>query len=170
MAIYRFHLDVDVPRQIVAERLRAVVGDKPSFWKSLFTGWWSRDPTSPPLIGIVDDDSFRVRRDIRYQNSFLPLVWGRFTSTPTGTRVNVIMFIHPLVALFMVFWLGTVGHIAFRGASDSPIVWGMFVFGVALTAGGFVPEAIKARRLLSEAMHDATINPVQRHAHLDNWR
>ena len=115
MPIYRFHLDVDVPRQIVADRLRAVVGDKPPFWKSLFTGWWSRDPASPPFVGIVDDDSFRVRRDIRYRNSFLPLVWGRFMSTPTGTRVNVIMFIHPLVALFMVFWLGTVGYGAFPG-------------------------------------------------------
>jgi hypothetical protein len=164
MPIYRFHLDVNVPRQIVADRLRAVVGEKPPFWKSLFAGW-SRDPTSPPFIGIVDDDSFRVRRDIRYRNSFLPLVWGRFVSTPIGTRVNVIMFIHPFVALFMVFWLGTVGHIAFRGAPGSPIVWGMFLFGVVLTVGGFVPEAIKARHLLSDAMHDETINSVQQYAH-----
>jgi hypothetical protein len=140
------------------------VGDKPPFWKSLSTAWWSRDPTSPPLIGIVDDDSFRVRRDIRYRNSFLPLVWGRFVSTPTGTRVNVIMFMHPLVALFMVFWLGTAGYGAFRGVSGSPIVWGMFAFGVALTVGGFVPEAIMAKRLISEAMQDSTINSVQRHA------
>src|ERR1039458_9653010 len=116
MPIYRFHLDVDVPRQIVADRLRAVVGEKPPFWKSLLSGWRSRDPGTPPFIGIVDDDSFRVKRDIRYRNSFSPLVWGRFIATPTGTRVNVIMFIHPLVALFMVFWLGTVGHGAFRGA------------------------------------------------------
>ncbi|MGB8918322.1 MAG: hypothetical protein WCC89_15810 [Candidatus Sulfotelmatobacter sp.] len=164
MPIYRFHLDVDAPRQIVADRLRVVVGDKPPFWKSLFTGWWSRDPTSPPFVGIVDDDSFRVRRDIRYRNSFLPLVRGRFISTHTGTRVNVIMFIHPLVALFMVFWLGTVGYGAFRGLSDSPFVWGMFVFGVALVVGAFVPEAIKAQRLISEAMTNATINSVQRPA------
>jgi len=164
MPIYRFHLDVDVPRQIVADRLRAVVGDKPPFWKSLFTVWWSRDPRSP-FTGIVDDDSFRVRRDIRYRNSFLPLVWGRFISTPTGTRVNVIMFIHPLVALFMVFWLGIVGHGAFRGASNSPIVWGMFVFGIALTVGGFVPEAIKAKRIISQALHDTTIKSLRRPAH-----
>jgi hypothetical protein len=159
MPIYRFHMDIDAPRQTAAERLRAVVGDKPPFWKSLSTGWCSRDPAGPPFIGIVGDDSFRVTRQIRYRNSFLPLVWGRFISTPTGTRVNVIMFIHPLVALFMVFSLGTVGHGALRG--DSPIAWGMFVFGVALTVGGFVPEAIKARRLLSETIHDATINSVR---------
>jgi hypothetical protein len=74
------------------------------------------------------------------------------------------MFIHPLVALFMVFWLGTVGYGAFRGLSDSPFVWGMFVFGVALVVGAFVPEAIKAQRLISEAMTNATINSVQRPA------
>ena len=164
MPIYRFHLDVAVPCQIVAKRLRAVVGDEPPFWKSLFTGWRSKDAGSPPFIGTVYDDSFRVRRDIRYRNSFVPLVWGRFLSTPTGTRVNVIMFIHPLTALFMVFWLGTVGHIALRGASDSPIVWGMFAFGVGLTVWGFAPEAIKAKRLLSEAVQDATADSVQQYA------
>jgi hypothetical protein len=71
------------------------------------------------------------------------------------------MFIHPLVAIFMMLWLGIVGHNAFRGASDSPIVWGMFVFGIALTVVGFAPEALKARRLLSEAMHDATVNSLR---------
>jgi len=30
---------------------------------------------------------------------------GRFVSTPTGTRVSVTMFLHPLVALFMVIGL-----------------------------------------------------------------
>jgi hypothetical protein len=43
----------------------------------------------PPFIGSVQDHSFRIRRDIRYRNSFLPLVWGHIVPTPTGTRVIV---------------------------------------------------------------------------------
>ena len=123
--------------------------------------WRARELASPPFIGTVQDDSFRLRRDIRYRNSFLPLVWGRFISTPTGTRVSVTMFIHPLVALFMAFWLGMVGYGALKDRSTPPVVlWGMFIFGLALTAGGFFPEAIKARRLISATVLDSAANTV----------
>jgi hypothetical protein len=161
MAVYRFHVDVDVPPQTVAERLRSIVREKPTFWESFRMAWRARELASPPFIGTVQDDSFRLRRDIRYRNSFLPLVWGRFISTPTGTRVSVTMFIHPLVALFMAFWLGMVGYGALKDRSTPPVVlWGMFIFGLALTAGGFFPEAIKARRLISATVLDSAANTV----------
>ncbi len=164
MPIYRFHIDVDVPPHMVAQRLKAIVHKGPTFWESLRTGWWwrLRYRTGPPFIGTVQDDSFRVRRDIQGRNSFLPLVCGRFVSTPTGTSVSVTMFLHPLVALFMVIWLGVVGRGALVDRSaPHAFLWGMFIFGVALTAGGFIPEAIKARRLISETLRNATINAVQ---------
>jgi hypothetical protein len=41
----------------------------------------------------------------------------------------------------------------------------MFVFGIALTVGGFVPEAIKAKRIISQALHDTTIKSLRRPAH-----
>jgi hypothetical protein len=70
-----------------------------------------------------------------------------------GARVYVTMFIHPLVALFMIFWLGIVGYGAVSlPAASSVIPGGMFVFGIALTVGAFIPEAIKAKRLISDAV------------------
>ncbi len=65
------------------------------------------------------------------------------------------MFIHPLVAVFMIFWLGVVafGAVSARGTS-SLIPLGMLIFGIALTVGSFIPEAIKAKRMISDAITD----------------
>jgi hypothetical protein len=66
------------------------------------------------------------------------------------------MYLHPLVLAFMLFWLGGVGLGAVAalrqgdGGAATLVPIGMFVFGVALTLGGFYPEAIKARRLLEQ--------------------
>ena len=75
------------------------------------------------------------------------------------------MNLHPLVLAFILFWLGGVGSAAItmlrRGkASEALIPLGMFAFGVALTLGGFYPEAIKARRILEKQL--GNISPQQR--------
>ena len=65
------------------------------------------------------------------------------------------MYLNPFVAAFMVFWLFMVGKAAFaslstQGLSASALIaLGLFVFGVALTIGSFVSEAIKAKNLLT---------------------
>lgn len=79
------------------------------------------------------------------------MIWGRVTPNGVGARVYVTMFIHPLVALFMFFWLGIVGYGAVSLPSASSVIpGGMFVFGIVLTVGPFIPEAIKAKRLISD--------------------
>jgi len=150
MPIYCFSLDVKVTPQVVAERLKSIVREKRQF--SNFEAWQSTERASPPFIGTVQDDSFRIRRDIRSRNSFLPLIWGRVVPIGTGARVSVTMFIHPLVALIVMLWLGMAAN--FAVTLPSPFVpSGMFILGVALMIGGFFPEAMKARRLISEAVN-----------------
>lgn len=80
------------------------------------------------------------------------MIWGRVFPIGPGARVSVAMFIHPLVAVFMMVWLGMTANFALTlGAPFIP--WGMFIVGVALTVGGFFPEAMKAKRLISEAVY-----------------
>jgi hypothetical protein len=64
------------------------------------------------------------------------------------------MFIHPVDALLVAIWLGAVGYGALRDTSSasSTGLWVMFAFGVALTAGLFFHDALKAKRLLSAAL------------------
>lgn len=171
MPFYRFHIDVDAPPQVVVERLRSIVRDKPTLWESFCNMWPFGDPASVPFIGSVQDESFELRRDIRYRNSFLPMIRGRITPNGVGTRVCVTMLIHPLVAIFMIFWLGMVafGAISMRSAS-SIIPGGMFIFGVALTVGAFVPEAIKAKRLICDAVTNSAAGVLQRTGPIDSGR
>jgi len=90
------------------------------------------------------------------------MIWGRFFSTPTGTRVRVTMFLHPLVAVFMAVWLCFLGRVALVDRFSPPIfLWGMFVFVVVLTAVGFIPEVITAKRLITVALKSASVSAVQ---------
>jgi len=149
MPLYWFHIDTTEQPQIVAERIRPLVGEDPGWWKYLWRSWWR---VGPPFIGSVGDNSFRLRRDIHYRNSFLPLIRGHIFPVGTGTRINVTMHLHPVVGLFILFLLAAAAH----GAA-----WGLFAFAGALTAAGFFPEALKAQRLLTDALlkTDAKVPP-----------
>jgi hypothetical protein len=137
--------------------------EEPSFVQSLKESFGKRSEESSPFIGSMDETTFHMRRDIHYRNSFLPQVHGSVKSLPTGARVLVTMYLHPVVAVFMLFWLGAVGVGAVAviasqsgGAQPVLILTGMFMFGIALTAGGFYPEAVKARRLLEQGIARGT--------------
>ncbi len=156
MPFYRFQIESSLPKQTVLSRIRAIVREKPGFWQSVKESFGSRPEGSPPFIGEVEGESFLIHRDIRYRNSFLPQVRGSVVSTPIGSSVFITMYLHPLVALFMLFWLGGVGAGALamlkaeNGSFIIPAI--MLLFGIGLTAGGFYPEAMKARRILKQSI------------------
>jgi len=150
MPVTRFRIETDATPRIVAERLRAAVRAEPGFFESFRKRWRSRSSGGPPFVGSVANDSFRLRKDIRGRNSFVPLVRGHITSTDHGTRVSGVMILHPLVAAFAAFWLTVVGYSAFTERSAPPIV--MLIFGLSMTIGGFFFEASSTKRLLTAAM------------------
>ena len=91
-------------------------------------------------------------RNIDHRNSFLPLVRGRIDQGPGGSRISVILYIHPSVAIFMLGWLILVGRTAWLPSGDRFLTAGMFMLGIGVTLAGFIPEARKARRLLEAAL------------------
>jgi hypothetical protein len=172
MPFYRFEIDVNAPQPVVVERLRAIVRGKLSFGESFrqsFSLPFSQTEGAP-FIGSVQDDSFKMRRNIRYRNSFLPMIRGTIGSYGVATRVSVTMFLHPAVAIFMIFWLGMVASVVVSRPTSSPISWGMLAFGIALPIAGFIPEAIKAKRLISEALSDPVIATLPQSASFGQWR
>ena len=170
MPFYRFEIEVNAPPPAVVERLRAIVRGTLSFRESLRQSFPFNQAEGAPFIGSVLDDSFKMKRNIRYRNSFLPLIRGRIESYGVGTRVSVTMFLHPVVAIFMIFWLGMIASVAVSHPTASPIPWGMLAFGIALSVGGFIPEAIKAKHLISAALSDSIIAPMPQSASFGQWR
>ena len=153
MAIVRFQIESESPPEVVLERIRQVVRPKPDSVEHWSRLWKRKDASGPPFVGSVLDDSFRIRRDFQGQNSFVPLIRGRIIKSHNGSRVKGVMFLHPFVALFIAVWLGGVSYGALTTNTGPPVaLWGMFGFGVALTAGGFSVEVAKAKRLLRAAV------------------
>ncbi len=158
MAFYRFQIDAPVPAATVVDRLRTAVGPMSPFGRNRPAGFFATRPfgadpgekPDPPFVGTVQNDSFRLQRNIAHRNSFLPLLYGRISPTPGGTRINVTMSMQPLVFVFMLCWLAMAGYGALTTRStDRAILWAMFAFGLLLAVAGFFPEVDRAKTLLS---------------------
>ena len=159
MPFYRCELQTPLGAQAVLRRLEAVVGEKPGFFKSFKFPSASRTPTGPAFLGKIEGSVFRIERVIQHENSFLPLIAGVVTPTASGTTVSVTMRLRLDVAAFLLLCVGLVTNATFAALSsgagrlvDVLGCAGLLVFVVALTTGAFYPEAVKARRLLEEAI------------------
>lgn len=154
MPFYRFEIRSPLPVAEVADRLRSMIGPPLAFREGFERSFGMDRKEYPPFIGSINDGSFRVRRDIRYRNSFLPRIAGKIIPLATGSSTRVTLYMHPFTIVFMAIWFFMVAVAALDGprpfASQEGrlIPIGMFVFGLVLCLVGFVPEAIKARRLL----------------------
>lgn len=159
MPFYRFHIDSPLHAPIVLMRLRTIMRDKPGFWKLFKESLGNPPEGSQYFIGKVEGYAFHMQRDIRSRNSFLPQVRGSVNQTITGSRVLITMYLHPFVAVFMLFWLGITGSDALdnfmtnRELIETFIIPAlMFLLGIAVTAGVFYTEAIKTRRYLEQKL------------------
>jgi hypothetical protein len=164
MPFYRYQFTVARSTPNVAQQLSTLMGPPASFWRLL--SMRPGEIPKQPFVGTMHNDTFRITRRIAYRNSFLPRIHGTLTSVPEGTQITLRMTIHPLVGLFMLFWLAGVSYGALQisaGTAAGPgafIPLVMLVFGIALTLLGFYPEAYKARRLLEQALATEWVNPA----------
>jgi hypothetical protein len=155
MPYYRFSLKVPAEAAVVAERLRGLTGHR-------HDSWIDRD-AGPAFFGKVKDNSFRIRRNIgMHRNSFLPRILGRITTVDAATRVDVTMWMNPLVLGVMLFWFAGVGCGAWASlqtnGQDFPILALMLTFGLCVSLGSFYWEARKARSQLSNGVMNMTVD------------
>src|SRR5580693_5061886 len=159
-----FHLSVPAQAEVVAERIRSIVSPAPTFWGTLGSSWRRPQGAVSPFLGSVENLSFKIRRNIQYRNSFLPIIRGKIVPTPTGSRVDVFMHMHPFSVVFMMVWFGIILFFESKfvdvNIARSFLPIGMAVFGLALSVGGFYFEALKVMPLLSEAIFNSAITTV----------
>ena len=101
MVFYSFQLSVPAQPDVVAQRIRRVVSSAPTFWGTLASSWKRPQAPSSPFLGSVENLTFRIRRNIQYRNSFLPMIRGNINPTPTGTRVNMFMYMPSFSLVFI---------------------------------------------------------------------
>jgi|MudIll2142460700_1097286.scaffolds.fasta_scaffold246408_2 hypothetical protein len=110
---------------------------------------WFRFPRTP-FVGHVWSSGFRVYRVVRGLNSFNPMLYGRLTPSGNGTRVKVILTLHPVIWVFLALWSIFTAYTAVRYHE-------LFGFGFTLfpwvLAVCFFPGASRAsKRLLSKSL------------------
>ena len=150
MQLYSFEFEVRAPVETVLERIRGLMRSPPTLEERALTLFGASGNEERPFIGDVDGSTFNFRRDIRYQNSFLPRISGKVKRRAGGACVTVSMSITPFVVALMSIWLVIHGGWALvsinRLGSEIPLF--MFIGAAAVTVLGFIPEALKAKRIL----------------------
>lgn len=115
--------------------------------------------TDKTFQGKVNEAGFQISRIIRYRNSFLPTLNGKFVLAGSGTQVDVTLSMHPLVIGFLIIWFGA--FIFFSGAAFlgelmqggfnwgalAPMLFVLLFYGIVTALFAF--EANKAEQFLN---------------------
>ena len=100
-------------------------------------------------------------RGSSHRNAYLPRIRGAVIDASSGSHVDLTMSISPVVVIFLLIWFGMVGGFASIALRELNLSLGgrsvlvMVAGGIAILAIGsglFFFEALKARRLLQEAL------------------
>ncbi len=156
----RFEISTRLSPPEVRASLQAITRKRVGLWEGL-TRSLGAAPADPPFTGYVAPTSFKIHRDIRYGNAFLPIVRGRIIAAPSGEAlVRVTMSLPVYGAVFMLVWLSgvtwiiaaTIAELLFRGNVFALVPIGMLMAGIGMVALGFYPEAWKAERIIRQAL------------------
>ncbi|MEA2489160.1 MAG: hypothetical protein QOH21_952 [Acidobacteriota bacterium] len=157
MPFYRCTITTPLTPDATAERLRGLIGPKPTL-RERFAESFGDAPARPPFAGSLSYGAFTATRILWYRNSFAPVIRGQYgTSGTGGTRIELFMTLRPLIIAFELLWcvlvLSTTMPMIARGETLSDYLGlGMIAFALFVTIGGFYPEAIYAKRLIQRAM------------------
>jgi hypothetical protein len=104
---------------------------------------------SRPVVGRVTDSSLRLRKRIRYRNSFQSFLTATMRPEAGGTLISGEVAMHPFVRAFMLIWLSgvlfiggtmflaTVGSMAIASGSHHQNAWMGVVIPPVMLAFGF---------------------------------
>lgn len=163
----RFRLDSSLPPSEVFVRLRSRLVDHSISERVFFDiermFGRAEGQATPDLFGGSLDEpnlSFKFSRLISYRNSFLPVLTGTVRPSTNGNGSEVHVFGRPawFATAFMALWVAlTSAMMLGASAGGEPLLLrlGMPMFGIALYVGGFVPEFIKARKVLQSILEQS---------------
>ena len=90
-------------------------------------------------------------RIVRGRDSFNPVMYGRLSSCPLGTRVRVIMTLHPIVWLFLAIWSASILRTIVTAGDDHgglAMLAAPWVIGIPI----FYYDAVRSKSLLRDVL------------------
>jgi hypothetical protein len=161
MPFYRFRLDSPLSPEQAERNIALMTGVHPPVTFFAFGTGLTGHRSSAAFFGKVKNYSFNLQRNISYRNSFLPTIRGRIEAAATGAQITVTMFINSGAAVFISFWFSMLFWIAWKfivvHRQGIPPMFAiifsfMLVSGLLIVVGGFLTEALTARRLLKSIL------------------
>mgnify|MGYP003579774385 CR=1 FL=1 len=156
MPIYKFQVHTPLALETAIGRIQAITAEPESFWESTRNTFWSRPGNQTrPFRGEVVGYSFDLERAISARYAWQLQIHGRIDAADSGSRMSVIMYLHPIAILIVCSVFSVAARSAWNAFNTSQSLSGpifMFIIGVVVTCLCFFPEAVKARRLLETAI------------------
>lgn len=154
MPYWSAELKSPFPPKEVVERLRSVMLERPeTFTEQLLRKLepWAKESL---FEGTIDGFSFKIRRVIRYRNTFLPVIRGTITYEPSGgSSVDLWMTLTVFSAIFAAIFTSVVVFIVAMNFSELDLLRFAIVIGaIAVPLLSFYAEAIIAERILRKAL------------------
>jgi hypothetical protein len=157
MPIYKFQVHTPLAMETAIARIQAITAEPESFWESTRYTFWSRPgKQTRPFRGEVVRYSLILERAIGSRYAWQLQIHGRIDAMPCGSRMSVIMYLHPIAILIVCGVFSVAVRSAWNAFNTSQSLSGpvfMFIVAVALTYVCFFPEAANARRLLENAIN-----------------
>ena len=116
--------------------------------------WYKFPPKEKDFVGTIFSDGFRIFRNIRNRNTYLPFLLGRINENENGSLIVVTMTLHPIAVLIMagLFLLTFRGLFISGGDAGAKLLpFAMItIFHLVMCLVGFNPEVSRAKKLLQE--------------------
>ncbi|SRR6266498_1886092 len=121
--------------------------------RASWNGW---APKEKDFVGTVHPNGFRIYRNIRNRNTYLPLLTGKISENKTGSQVDVVITLHPIAIVIMVALFLFALRVLFIPGSDPganfvPVSM-LVLFHLGMCIFGFNPEVSHATTLLREIL------------------
>ena len=156
MPIYKFQIYTPLTQERVLARIEAITAEPESFMESTRKKYRRRSvKQTRPFRGEVVRDSFKLERAIHPRYAWHVQIHGHVDVAPRGSRMAVIMYLHPLAMLLICGCLLIASWRMWEAFNSSKPLFAwvfMFIGAVAITCINFFPGAVKARRLLETAI------------------
>lgn len=119
-----------------------------------------------PYRGEILGNGFKIVRNIRYNNSFIPIITGKITDNYRSTTIEIRMRMRVIVYIFMPIWLGAlIAAMMFSQGNDSfpsIIPAAMVLMGYIVIIAAYKYEARKAKKFLFNLFCEQDVLPDTR--------